>query len=284
MQTAFRFGVFKKKCLLKRQCTGYCSNSANENCLCYGLFRKKVDCKNHLPAATRVTSNAIYQRLKSYFGKGNCAVVHSSAFFFRKELDDTFTKTAYLKDRTFFRNVNVCTINQILTQGFNLGFWEIKTFHLLNAKVIIDEIHLYEPYTLGLIIATIAYLREAFNTQFYIMTATMPKNLKALLTNTLCSNNGDSGFMLIEDKELLDLARNTFEVREKSIDELEREIITEIEAGRKVLIVVNTVDEAIRLYQQYKSYVAENNIIAIIPASFRSTEFRKSGKSWRKKV
>jgi CRISPR-associated endonuclease/helicase Cas3 len=210
---------------------------------------------------TRVTSNAIYQRLKSYFGKGNCAVVHSSAFFFRKELDDTFTKTAYLKDRTFFRNVNVCTIDQILTQGFNLGFWEIKTFHLQNAKVIIDEIHLYEPYTLGLIIATIAYLKEAFNTQFYIMTATMPEKLKVLLTKTLCSNNGSSGFKLIEDKELLDLARNTFEVRENSIEELEEEIITEVEAGRKVLIVVNTVDEAIRLYQQYKSNVAENNII-----------------------
>lgn len=209
---------------------------------------------------TRVTSNAIYQRLKSYFGTDNCAVVHSSAFFFRKELDDTFTKTAYLKDRTFFRNVNVCTIDQILTQGFNLGFWEIKTFHLLNAKVIIDEIHLYEPYTLGLIIATIAHLKEAFSTQFYVMTATMPEKLKALLSKTLEGHNGSGGFSLIEDKELLDLARNTFEVRESPVDELQEEITAEIEAGKKVLIVVNTVDEAIRIYQLYKPFIPDNII------------------------
>jgi CRISPR-associated endonuclease/helicase Cas3 len=210
---------------------------------------------------TRVTSNAIYQRLKSYFGTDNCAVVHSSAFFFRKELDDTFSKQNYLKDRTFFRNVNVCTIDQVLTQGFNLGFWEIKTFNLLNARVIIDEIHLYEPYTLGLIIATIMYLEEAFGTQFYIMTATMPDKLKVLLSKTLSKSNYSSSFSLIEDKELLDLARNKFEVRENSIDEIEEEIVSEIEAGRKVLIVVNTVDEAIRLYQQYKPHVTDDKII-----------------------
>lgn len=209
---------------------------------------------------TRVTSNTIYQRLVSYFGSGNCAVVHSSAFLFRKELDDTFDKMKYLKDRTFFKNVNVCTIDQILTQGFNLGFWEIKTFHLLNAKVIIDEIHLYEPYTLGLIIATIAHLKEAFSTQFYVMTATMPEKLKALLSKTLESHNGSGGFSLIEDKELLDLARNTFEVRESPVDKLQKEITDEIEAGKKVLIVVNTVDEAIRLYQFYKPIVPESII------------------------
>lgn len=209
---------------------------------------------------TRVTSNAIYQRLVSYFSSENCAVIHSSAFFFRKELDDTFDKMEYLKDRTFFKNVNVCTIDQILTQGFNLGFWEIKTFHLLRAKVIIDEIHLYEPYTLGLIISTITYLKEAFATQFYIMTATMPEKLKTLLSKTLASGNGSSGFTLIEDKELLGLARNTFEVRASPIDELKEEIRTEIEAGKKVLIVVNTVDEAIRLYQLYKPFIPDNII------------------------
>jgi CRISPR-associated endonuclease/helicase Cas3 len=210
---------------------------------------------------TRVTSNAIYQRLVSYFGKASCAVVHSSAFFFRKELDDTFERKDYLKDRTFFKNVNVCTIDQILTQGFNLGFWEIKTFHLLGAKVIIDEIHLYEPYTLGLIIASIKYLKESFSTQFYIMTATMPKKLKALLSKTLSNANGSNGFTFIEDDELLDMARNIFEVRENMVDDLQEEIEKEIESGKKVLIVVNTVDEAIRLYNNYKSSVEEGTII-----------------------
>ncbi len=196
---------------------------------------------------TRVTSNAIYARLKGYFGDEKTAVVHSSAFFYRKELDDNFNKGSYLVDKTFFKNVNVCTVDQVLTQGFNLGYWEVKTFHMLNARIIIDEIHLYAPYTLGLIISTIKYLNKFFGVKFFIMTATMPQKLQDLLKETLNITEKET----IRDQELLDQARNVFEVRDCLIDYLEDEITQTLKAGNKVLIVVNTVDEAIRLFQKY---------------------------------
>lgn len=199
---------------------------------------------------TRVTSNAIYRRLKHYFGENNTAVVHSSALLYRKEIDDEkkYEKIEYLKDKTFFKNITVCTIDQVLTQGFNLGYWEIKTFHLLHSRIIIDEIHLYEPYTLGLIIATIEYLKEQFEAEFFIMTATMPSKLKGLLQKTLKISNQN----LIQDTELLNEARNMFEVRDKLVDEIDEEIKNAISNYQKVLIVVNTVDEAIRLYEKYE--------------------------------
>jgi len=195
---------------------------------------------------TKVTSNAIFQRLKFYFGEENTAVIHSSAFFYRKELSDDYDKKEYLLDKTFFKNVNICTIDQVLTQGFNLGYWELKTFNTKNAKVIIDEIHLYEPYTLGLIIATISYLKENFNTSFYIMTATMPEALKKLLTKYL--NNP----LLVEDNELLQQARNTFETRDMLVNESIDDIINCASKGKKVLVVVNTVNAAISLYKKIK--------------------------------
>lgn len=198
---------------------------------------------------TRVTSNAIYQRLTSYFGKSNTAITHSSALLYRKEIeDDNYEKTEYLKDKTFFKNITVCTVDQVLTQGFNLGYWEIKTFHLINARIIIDEIHLYEPHTLGLIIATIQYLKKDFGAKFYIMTATMPEKLKILLQDTLQISKDQ----IIEDKELLDKSGNTFEIREKTIEESKDEVQQLIDAYNKVLIVVNTVDAAINLYNTYK--------------------------------
>ena len=119
---------------------------------------------------------------------------------------------------------------------------------MFKAKVIIDEIHLYEPYTLGLIISTIKYLKQDFQTEFFIMTATMPLNLQALLKQTL--EIGDES--LIKDRQLLNEARNCFEVKEKLVDELENEIIEALNKYNKVLLVVNTVDEAIRLYEHYK--------------------------------
>lgn len=202
---------------------------------------------------TRVTSNSIFLRLCQYFGDKNCAIVHSSARLFLKEMKLEQDRK-YILDRTFFKEVTVSTIDQVLTQGFNLGFWEIKTFHLLRAKVIIDEIHLYQPYTLALIVETIHYLQKQFHTEFFIMTATMPKKLFHLLQRTLGVTNEN----VIRDLELLNEARNIFEVRDKIADEMGDEIQGYLDQKKKVLVVVNTVDEAIRLYEKHKSSNVES--------------------------
>ena len=202
---------------------------------------------------TRVTSNSIYTRLTDYFGDEYTQLIHSSARqYIKEQKDNSYDQKRYFRDKSFFKNINICTVDQILTLGFNLGFWEVKTFHMLNARVIIDEIHLYSPYTLGLIISTIQYLKESFNTKFYIMTATMPTKLQNLLGKTL----GD--FKLIKDKELLEKSRNVFEVKDCFIDEYLDVISSNIENGKKVLIVVNTVDKAIELFENLKE-VAENS-------------------------
>lgn len=202
---------------------------------------------------TRVTSNALFKRLSLYFGTNYTTLVHSSAIFFRKDFDDKeYDKKAYLKDRCFFKVISVCTIDQLLTQGFNLGYWEMKTFFLLGGRIIVDEIHLYAPYTLGLVISSIRYLKEQFGAKFFLMTATMPKKLKTLLGNAL----GD--YELIEDQELLERARNVIEVRDQQLEEMESEIIQTLCSNdyKKVLVVVNTVDAAIGLYERLEKEFA----------------------------
>lgn len=207
---------------------------------------------------TKVTSNAIYSRLKNYFGENNTAVVHSSAFLFQKEEHtDDYSYLEYLKDKTFFKNISVCTIDQILTQGFNLGYWELKTFHQFNSKIIIDEIHLYEPYTLGLIISTIKYLKNEFGATFYLMSATMPSKLKQILSKTL----GKDETKFIFDKEFLKSARNEFITTDKNINELFSNIISNVKNGKKVLCVVNTVNEAIRIYEELNKKLEKYSVM-----------------------
>ena len=206
---------------------------------------------------TRVTANALFRRLDSFFGMTTdkeperfTAVVHSSAKLFRLDLDENYKNFDYLRESAFFKAVTVATVDQILTQGFNLGWWEMKTFHLFRARVIIDEVHAYAPYTLGLIVATIRYLQQNFQTQFYIMTATMPKKLQVLLARELGITENE----ILRDTELLEKKRNTFHTTDKTVDQLRKEIETDLKAGKKVLLVVNTVDEAIRLYDQYEGF------------------------------
>lgn len=203
---------------------------------------------------TRVTSNAIYERLKSYFDDdlNQVALIHSSAISYQKltRENNKYDGNEYLLDKVFFKNISVATIDQVLTSGFNLGYWELKTFHLLNAKVIIDEIHLYSPYTLGLIVSTIEYLLINFNTTFYLMSATMPKKLVSLLSKIFKKNKKE--IKIIEDKQLLDSARNTFIVIDDFVDSHDNLIIENYKSGKKVLLVVNTVSEAIRLNNKYE--------------------------------
>ncbi|WP_373055841.1 CRISPR-associated helicase Cas3' [Zunongwangia sp. H14] len=207
---------------------------------------------------TRVTSNAIHKRLSDYFGKEYTQLIHSSARqYIKEQYDDSYDQKKYFRDKSFFKNINISTIDQLLTLGFNLGFWEVKTFHMLNARVIIDEIHLYSPYTLGLIISTIRYLKDNFNTKFYIMTATMPEKLQVLVEKTL------EDVSLVKDQELLDEARNLFETRENIIEDSLEEIISQIDQGKKTLIVVNTVDKAIELYEYLEGIAVTSGFQAI---------------------
>jgi CRISPR-associated endonuclease/helicase Cas3 len=142
----------------------------------------------------------------------------------------------------------------LLTAGFNLRHWELKTLHLHGAKVIIDEIHLFQPYTLGLIVATMRYLTRFCGTTFYIMTATMPKGLR----DVLCKQLGITEPLIDHSKD--ELARNEWHVREE--DMTAPAVLDEIGVafgnGKKVLVVRNTVNDCIATYQALKDRIGED--------------------------
>lgn len=226
---------------------------------------------------TRVTSNAIYTRLQDYFSESaKVALVHSSAVSFRKGQEDVdFDKKEYLWDKSFFKNITVCTVDQMLTQGFNFGHWELKTFHFLNARVIIDEIHLYSPYTLALIIRSLEYLKESLGAKFFLMSATMPSKLRSLLSEKI----GD--VEVIEDRELLARSRNIIETRSVEIPAVDVEVKTFFDRhpNGKLLMVVNSVDRCIGLFENYHDFCQQRNINLVCYHSRFIQEDRKRKES-----
>ena len=202
---------------------------------------------------TKVTSNAIYRRIVEMVApdkqnSNHVAVVHSGAKNYRQLVEEDFDEMGYLSDKSFGRDVTVCTIDQLLTVGFNLGHWQMRTLYLTRASVIIDEIHLYQSFTLGLIVQTMRYLQEYCGVRFYVMTATLPSQLRSLLEQNLLDVE------IIADHENLDKQRNYWYYVETSLEDqlLFERIKIDIQAGKKVLIVRNTVNDCVATYQRFR--------------------------------
>ncbi len=196
---------------------------------------------------TRVTSNAIFERMKTYFGESNVGLVHSSALDYHCEHNQDYDKKDYMLEKTFFKPLTVATIDQLLTTGFNIGHWAVKELNCIGAKVIIDEIHAYDYYTLGLTMSIIRHFKK-LDTKFFLMSATIPRFLLDLITKEI------PGITVIRNSSLLKESRNRFIIKDHGIDGCETNIINSVHAGKKVLVVVNTVNEAIRLYDHYAEF------------------------------
>ena len=224
---------------------------------------------------TKVTSNAIFRRIEKFFPAPDqpnalVGVVHSGAKDYRILNDeDDYDDRNYLTDKSFGREITVCTIDQLLTMGFNLGNWHMKTLYASSAAIVIDEIHLYQPYTLGLIVETIKFLRQSCGATFYIMSATLPDKLRALLIDTL-----DGKVTEITDEEKNDQARNVWEYQENDLSDtvLKDRIISDIQEGKKVLVVRNTVDDCMKTYELLKNEVVDTKHCCCLHSRFTTID------------
>jgi CRISPR-associated endonuclease/helicase Cas3 len=193
---------------------------------------------------TMVTANSIFLRLEEYFGKGNVGLSHSTATFLR-ENEEEYEGRSVLIDKTFIRPATVATVDQLLTAGFNSGKWTLIETNAANSVVIIDEIHSYEPWTLGLIIESIRHFSK-MGTRFMLMSATMPRYLIELFKQTLPDAK------IIHDESLLSSSRNQFHTIEKYIDDAIPDIQRSVEEGKKTLVVVNNVAKCQEIFKKFR--------------------------------
>ncbi|MBK7479541.1 MAG: hypothetical protein IPI69_07285 [Bacteroidales bacterium] len=94
-----------------------------------------------------------------------------------EDMEPEALRNHYLYNRTFFKPVTVATIDQLIYSFFNWGYWVLTGAASFNAKIIIDEIHIYDAYTFGLLLKVIECITP-YNTQFAIMSASLPEVLK----------------------------------------------------------------------------------------------------------
>ncbi len=206
---------------------------------------------------TMVTANAIHSRLSRLFSKHQIDVglSHSLADLSREngeegEGDTGEYRQSVLFERHCFPPVTVGTVDQLLAALLHGGRWPLKTWAAMDAAIVFDEIHAYDPYTLALITQMIGECAKA-GSRFFMMSATLPTVLVNLLTEAIA---GTAALGEIRDSELLTSARNRFTVYDEQVEDHVDEIIKQVQAGRRVLVVVNTVGKCQELAEIFASY------------------------------
>jgi len=190
---------------------------------------------------TRSTINSMYNRLNSLFFD-KTGLLHSSYKFF---LHNEKNEEDFYQYKNLQKDVTVITPDQLILTLMNKSNFGEKELVYSNSCFIFDEIHTYSPKTFFLIKYMLKYFNLEYSVPICIMSATFPNFLKKQF-----------GFLsakeLLHDKEINSIYNNLDRVKpvyENSniVDNLDM-IIGDYEAGKNVLLVLNTVDQSRIVY------------------------------------
>jgi CRISPR-associated endonuclease/helicase Cas3 len=186
---------------------------------------------------TQATANAMHTRLAAIYGRDAVGIAHGRALLELSRDGEEPPLDVRLFNTVFAKPVTVATLDQYLLAHLHGRHWEIRRTLSRYATVLMDEIHAYEPYTLGLLHAAL----EADPPQrLAIASATLPTPLMKYL--------GNAPLVKAEDS-LWQQRRHRLLREQRAPEKAVKEALDHAANGEAVLFVVNTVPMAQSLYQ-----------------------------------
>lgn len=207
---------------------------------------------------TMTTTNKMRDRLADIFSGDNVALVHGTSRFLLHDeyLSENDNSYNYKMNEmsAFLYPITTTTIDQLLFSLFHSSQWETRNDALQNSLIIIDEVHAYDPYTLGLIIE--AMKMAGPRSRFCVMSATLPDIIKQIIGEKSRRN-----FSFVPDEEFDKRAKLTINIEDELIDDCIGQVISSFLKGKKVLVIVNTVGKSIDLYNSIIEKLEETKAI-----------------------
>ncbi len=219
----------------------------------------------------RVSIDSIYDRLTGTakeqselrYGIKNIGLMHSTSLFRRmgdieqkdsdirenappaKNFEQIYKAEQETKNLSF--PFSITTPDQIFPFVFKYGGFERIYSTLGYSKIVVDEIQMFNPKMLAYMLKGLQTIKE-LGGKIMIMTATFPEFLKKEL----------EGLNIIfgESKIFCDNKLRHYVKAEKDKDILNEEIMRGIEADgqeKKTLVICNTVNKAVEVYNQLKN-------------------------------
>jgi CRISPR-associated endonuclease/helicase Cas3 len=235
--------------------------------------------------------NAMYGRLKgdSLFGDDAVSFLHGRSAYFAyrwlcEDKTDAHPKEAAGKarearrlTRELYHPVKVLTPHQILMAFLGTKGWEKSLCEYAGGIFILDEIHAYEPRLTGLLFEILRRLTQELGACVCVMSATFPTPLQ----NALVEHVGEAARVSLDDAERDRYSRHLVRVEEGTIVDRLPEIREKLAAGKRVLVVLNTVAGAMACFEELRE-AAKNPCLVhgrLIQRDRQAAEDRLEGKN-----
>ena len=203
----------------------------------------------------KVSSNAIYTRIRNKYLYKDVALLHSDSmarYLQEDDNSDVGVSERYDRAKMLSQPLTICTVDQLFTFVYRALGTEIFAATLKYSKIILDEIQSYEPRVIAIIIYGLKMIHE-LGGKFAIITATFPSVLKYFLKeNGLIEEEQYlfRDFTKSENQKTESYSRHKIEIRDSEMDIDE---ILEQGMNKKVLVICNTVAKAQEIYEKLES-------------------------------
>lgn len=198
----------------------------------------------------KVSSNAIYLRIKENYEYKDVALLHSNAMavYLREYNGNEDIGEKYERSKMLSQPLTVCTVDQLFRFVYRALGTEIFAATLKYSKLVLDEIQAYEPRVIATIIYGLKMIQE-MGGKFAIITATFPPVLKYFMEQYGLVEGKQYIFKDFTGKEyqVEKYPRHKVEIRhsEMNLDEIRLR-----GKNRKVLVICNTVSKAQKFYKK----------------------------------
>jgi len=223
--------------------------------------------------------NAMYERLGNDIGKKEkVGLLHGKLTEYLESLVERTNpsisqeKRQYLTHklkedyRTIVTPVKVVTPFQLLKNIFGLKGFEKGIFEWVGSYFIFDEIHAYQPDVFAQIVVLIKIAVKYFRVKVFIMTATLPRFLKKELEKAV----GEYSEIKAKDELYDKFTRHKVVLHEGLLADNLNLIQTDLDNGKKVLVVCNTVEQS---QQTYNTLLSSNKVL--LHGSFNAVDRNK---------
>lgn len=176
--------------------------------------------------------------------------------------DIFFTSRDKTLAKNFAKPYIISTVDQILLAIFKYPGYEKIFASIYKSYITVDEVHLLTPRMFLTLMYFIEFTAKHMNAKFHLMTATMPRIYLEKLNSVPVTFEKSNENEVIEENKKIKLMF----CKEKDWVKM---VSLSLESGKKVLIVKNTIDEAIKAYEQLRPLREKGFEINVLHSRFK---------------